>query len=93
MEFLKFTILNEKADQQIGVDEQTILINRNHIVSIKPINILVSEGEVIKGFWIRNSNGKKYKATQIPAEIEAALGTIGSQLPLEEDQDETPTYN
>lgn len=73
MDFLKFTILNEKSDQQIGVEEQVILINKNHIVSIKPINILIGEGEVVKGHWIRNTNGKKYKATVIPAEIEAAL--------------------
>ncbi len=85
MEFLKFTILNEKADQQIGVDEQVILINKNHIVSIKPINIMLTEGEVLKGYWIRNSNGKKYKATQIPSEIEAQFGTLNSNLPFDED--------
>jgi len=85
MDFLKFTILNEKADQQIGVDEQVILINKNHIVSIKPINIMLSEGEVLKGYWIRNSNGKKYKATQIPSEVEALLGTLNSNLPFEEE--------
>ena len=85
MEFLKFTILNEKADQQIGIEEQVILINRNHIVSIKPINILVSEGEVIKGFWIRNSNGKKYKATKVPMEIANEFGALNSNLPFDDE--------
>lgn len=93
MEFLKFTILNEKSDQQLGMEEQIILINRNHIVSIKPINILAAEGEVIKGFWIRNSNGKKYKATQIPQEIEIAFGTLGTNLPLDDDIEDSLTLN
>lgn len=92
MEFLKFTILNEKADQQIGIEEQTILINRNHIVSIKPINILVSEGEVIKGYWIRNSNGKKYKATNVPMEIANEFGALNNNLPFD-DEIETSTLN
>ena len=93
MEFLKFTILNEKADQQIGIDEQVILINKNHIVSIKPINILVAEGEVIKGYWIRNSNGKKYKATKIPNEIEASFGTLGVNLPLDDEIEDRISLN
>ena len=90
MEFLKFTILDEKADQQIGVKEQAILFNRNHIVSIKPINILVSEGDVIKGYWIRTTNGKKYKATSIPADIGMQLGRLNAELPTDEESSSMP---
>lgn len=85
MEFLKFTILDEKSEQQLGVKEQAILFNRNHIVSIKPINILVSEGEVLKGYWIRTTNGKKYKATSIPADIAMQLGRLNADLPTDEE--------
>ena len=85
MEFLKFTILDEKADQQIGIKEQAILFNRNHIVSIKPINILITGGDVLKGYWIRTTNGKKYKATSIPADIGMQLGTLTVELPTDED--------
>lgn len=93
MEFLKFTILDEKADQQIGVKEQSILFNRNHIVSIKPINILASEGQVIKGFWIRTTNGKKYKATNIPADIGMQLGQLGTDLPTDEESTSSMPLN
>lgn len=69
-----FKILHKDSDQTIdGVDYQS-LINLEHIVSIKPINIMFQE-EVIKGYWIRLSNGKKYKATKIPAELEALFSS------------------
>lgn len=93
MEFLKFSIINEKADQQIGTEEHEILINRNHIVSIKPINIMVTEGEVLKGYWIRNSNGKKYKATKIPSELESSFSHHGSSSLLDEEIEETQPLN
>ncbi len=93
MEFLKFTILDEKSDQQLGVKEQAILFNRNHIVSIKPINILVSEGDVLKGYWIRTTNGKKYKATNIPADIAMQLGRLSAELPTDEESSSSMPLN
>lgn len=92
-EFMAFTILNEKSDQQIGMDEQAILFNINHIVSIKPINILLTEGNVVKGFWIRTTNGKKYRATKIPQDIEVQLGKLEGQLPMDDDFNQTSAFN
>jgi hypothetical protein len=46
-----------------------ILLNIAHIVSIKPINIVIS-GSVVKGYWVRLTNGKKYKIVDIPISIQ-----------------------
>ena len=76
MSFMKFTKLNKKNDQQVGVVEQSILLNSNHIISIKPIKMLLDDNNVVDGYWIRTSNGKKYKATKIPLEIKIQLDEI-----------------
>jgi len=73
MDLLKFYVLTGENDQQADLEEQLVVFNRNHIVSIKPIRILVGHN-VIEGFWIRLSNGKKYKATQVPDEIKKVFG-------------------
>jgi len=67
-----FTLIGDKDDQQHGGSEEFVLLNINQIVSIKPINIVI-DAEVIKGWWIRTSNGKKYRATKIPDEIKALI--------------------
>ena len=66
-----FKILTE-TDQQIDFDVTPILININHIISIKPINMMVNES-LINGYWIRTSNGKKYRATDIPEALSTLL--------------------
>ena len=64
MNFRKFTIISHNEAQQ--KDEIVdILLNTNHIVSIKPIKMSTNDQQVIEGFWIRLSNGKKYKAIQM----------------------------
>lgn len=68
-QFRPFTLIGDKDDNQHGNSEEVVLLNINHIVSIKPINIVI-EGDVIKGYWIRTTNGKKYRATKVPAEVE-----------------------
>jgi len=42
------------------------LINPDHIVSVKPIKVATETRDVIDGYWIRLSNGKKYRAIQVP---------------------------
>ena len=50
-----------------------MLINPDHIVSIKPIRMTTNDQKVVEGYWIRLSNGKKYKAIQVPASFKTAL--------------------
>ncbi|MGB0454600.1 MAG: hypothetical protein ACPGJV_12905 [Bacteriovoracaceae bacterium] len=70
MQFYKFLILNDEPDQSLGVESIPILFNSEHIVSIKPIRILHRK-KIIDGHWIRTSNNKKYRATEIPDELKA----------------------
>jgi len=77
MKLAKFKIISHNEAQQ--VDETTsILLNLNHIVSVKPIKLTTVKREVIDGYWIRLSNGKKYKAIQIPESIK---DTFNEELP------------
>lgn len=74
MKFQKFTVFNSKAMPQ-EAEEIEILFNLDHIISIKPIRIS-REDRLINGFWIRTTNGKKYRASKIPDEL---LGVIGEK--------------
>jgi len=71
MDFFKFKILNGKENQIQSSSQEvsTMLININHIVSIKPIKITRPD-HIIDGYWIRTSNNKKYRAVLIPPELE-----------------------
>ncbi len=79
MIFKKFTIMDSKESHIIDDGEITILFNLNHIVSIKPIKINRPD-RVINGYWIRTTNGKKYKATAIPSELEEMIGEIKNPI-------------
>lgn len=68
MKLKKFTILNAKDNQSDAAHEVDILINIDHIISVKPIKI-VGKDNIIHGHWIRLTNGKKYRAIQIPSEF------------------------
>lgn len=74
MKFQKFKVLNARtaAGQE---EEQEVLFNLDHIISIKPIRISRPD-RLINGFWIRTTNGKKYRASRIPDEL---LEIIGEQ--------------
>ncbi|MBL7665884.1 MAG: hypothetical protein JNM93_12180 [Bacteriovoracaceae bacterium] len=72
MNFKKFIILDPKQTEPLMNNEITILMNLDHIVSIKPIRI-VNNKKVIEGYWIRTTNNKKYKALSIPEELRAEL--------------------
>lgn len=65
----RFNVLNsEENDQNLEGIDYPILLNLEQIVSIKTINIMF-KGNIIKGYWIRMVNGKKYKATRVPREV------------------------
>ena len=78
MKFKKFKILNIEDNAPIKENAVPIVFNLDHIVSVKPINILI-RGDVIKGYWIRLSNGKKYKALEIPIELKELLSKEKSE--------------
>jgi hypothetical protein len=65
---LKFTIISERNIQALEDSHDSILLSVDHIVSVKPIRI-VSDDKVLKGYWVRMSNGKKYRAIEVPKEI------------------------
>jgi hypothetical protein len=73
MKFKKFTVFNSKPAQGQEADEVEILFNLDHIISIKPIRISRSD-KLLNGFWIRTTNGKKYRAVKIPEELLAVIG-------------------
>jgi hypothetical protein len=72
MNFKKFKILGTNEAEVHANYEVDILFNLNSIISIKPIRIAL-EDRLINGYWIRTVGGKKYKASQIPEELEALL--------------------
>jgi len=73
MNFAKFTILNPRDQVTARESEVEMLINLDHIISIKPIRISSPE-KLVNGFWIRTTNGKKYKAIKIPDNLLIAIG-------------------
>jgi hypothetical protein len=89
MKFQKFTIFNAKASPQ-EAEEIEVLFNLDHIISIKPIRISRTD-KLVNGFWIRTSNGKKYRASKIPDDL---LGIIGEKyqgtVNLSPESDEQP---
>jgi hypothetical protein len=68
MHFEKFVIVSQRDVQALEDTNEVILLNLDHIVSVKPIKIVL-ETEVKQGYWIRMSNGKKYRAIEVPAAI------------------------
>ena len=69
----KFKIVSPKDGQSVDNIFETLLINTDHIVSLKPIRMVVDE-KLVLGFWIRTTNGKKYRAVDIPSSLKAILG-------------------
>jgi hypothetical protein len=68
----RFHVLNSESDQNLEGIDYPLLLNLDHIASVKNINIMY-KGNIIKGYWIRMVNGKKYKATRVPSEIKKML--------------------
>jgi hypothetical protein len=73
MKFRKFTIFNAKPAPGQEAEEIEVLFNLDHIISIKPIRISRSD-KLLNGFWIRTTNGKKYRASKIPDELLSEIG-------------------
>ena len=90
MKFGKFSILDIKASGSPGTEEVEVLFNIDHIISIKPIRISRPD-KLLNGFWIRTTNGKKYRASKIPDDL---LEIIGEQyqglVNMPVDSDEQP---
>ena len=92
MKFRKFKIFQTKPSNGQEADEVEVLFNLDHIISIKPIRISRSD-KLVNGFWIRTTNGKKYRASKIPDEL---LSIIGEQyqgivnIIADADSDEQP---
>ena len=90
MKFQKFTIFNSKPAPGQEAEEIEVLFNLDHIISIKPIRISRSD-KLLNGFWIRTTNGKKYRAAKIPDEL---LGVSGEKyqgiVNIVADTDEQP---
>lgn len=72
MKFKKFIMLAKNDTQQVD-EEIEMILNLEHVISVKPIRMMAQDRRVIKGYWVRLSNGKKYKATSIPQELLDAL--------------------
>lgn len=81
----KFKIVSPKDGQSVDNIFETLLINTDHIVSLKPIRMVVDE-KLVLGFWIRTTNGKKYRAVDIPSSLKATLG-------VDEDHGSTTVLN
>ena len=69
----KFRIVSPKDGQSVDNIFETLLINGDHIISLKPIRMVVEE-KLVKGYWIRTTNGKKYRAVDIPERLKELLG-------------------
>jgi hypothetical protein len=89
MKFQKFTVFNPKSTPQ-EAEEIEVLFNLDHIISIKPIRIARSD-KLLNGFWIRTTNGKKYRASKIPDDLLSVIGEkYQGAVNLVSDNDDQP---
>jgi hypothetical protein len=72
MNIKKFRIVSPRDVQSTDNVYETLLLNLDHIISLKPIRIVI-EDKVVEGYWIRTTNGKKYRAINIPKELQTIL--------------------
>jgi len=90
MKFRKFKILDLKSTGSDQTEEMEVLFNLDHIISIKPIRISRPD-KILNGFWIRTTNGKKYRASQIPDDLLEIIGEkYQGPVNLALDPDEQP---
>jgi hypothetical protein len=87
MKFQKFNVLDMKGTTETEVE---VLFNLDHIISIKPIRINRPD-KLLNGFWIRTTNGKKYRASKIPDDLLAVIGEkYQGQINISAESDEQP---
>jgi len=79
MALQRFKIVSPKDGQSIDNVFETLLINDDHIISLKPIRMVVEE-KLVKGYWIRTTNGKKYRAVEIPEILKSTLNEDDSDI-------------
>lgn len=72
MALQKFKIVSPKDGQSVDNVFESLLINTDHIISLKPIRMVVEE-KLVMGYWIRTTNGKKYRAVEVPDQIKTLL--------------------
>lgn len=72
MSLQKFKIVSPKDGQSVDNVFESLLINTDHIISLKPIRMVVEE-KLVMGYWIRTTNGKKYRAVEVPDQIKSLL--------------------
>lgn len=77
----KFKIVSPKDGQSVDNVFESLLINVDHIISLKPIRMVVEE-KLVKGYWIRTTNGKKYRAVEIPPRFKNALAEDDSEISI-----------
>ena len=75
----RFKIVSPKDGQSVDNIFETLLINTDHIISLKPIRMVV-EDKLVMGYWIRTSNGKKYRAVEIPENLKTMLDLDDAQI-------------
>lgn len=71
-QFIRLELYSDENEQVSTKQSKQILVNLSCIVSIKPINIS-HPTKTLNAFWVRLTNGKKYKALSIPEELAALL--------------------
>ena len=91
MKLKKFKILIHNEAQQSD-EKVNMLINLEHIVSVKPIKMATADRVVVDGYWIRLSNGKKYRAIQVPEIILEALGEELPNMHVSDDSESAFSY-
>ena len=84
MKNLKLFHILTNSDQQLEIELTPMLINLEHVITIKPINI-VMQNDLVEGYWIRMSNGKKYRAANAPEEIKDLLKASSTSKKKEKD--------
>ncbi len=72
MTFKKFTIISQRDIQCLEDTHEVMLINLEHVISVKPIRIVLEE-KIMEGYWIRTTNGKKYRSLDLPQELKSLL--------------------
>ena len=90
MNFHRFTILTYNEAQR-NHEKHMMLINGDQIVSIKPIKMTTDDRDVLDGYWIRLTNGKKYRALQIPASLQAYFTEPITEI--KKSDDSSPSFN
>ncbi len=81
MSIMRFKIVSPRDVQSTDNVYETLLLNLNHVISLKPIKMVI-EDKVINGYWIRTTNGKKYRAVEIPKALQDLLNGESESIPL-----------